>query len=185
MGKLLILTQKYLNLIRYCTLQLAVLLLRAGCPRVSTGSDTWVSGRTRVCLSVDHVGHHAGTVGRDGGGLENGSRVPVGTLFLVTKFVVVGPEPAAAEPTGVGLLTCHGNKEINIKHQTNKEHNTHQYEYACVCSTLTCRREFSRRWDTPFFPLDFPCLHLILMIANTCTFAFEPEIGFNERQLIK
>ena len=73
---------------------------------------------THVYLPVDHVRYDTGTVWSDSILLKDCSRVSVWTFFLVSELVVVGPEPAATEPTGIRLLTCSGeNKEININNK--------------------------------------------------------------------
>ena len=54
-------------------------------------------------LSVDHTGHHAGTVRR--GGLQDSSGVSVRTFLLVAEFVVICSETSTTKATRIGFFT--------------------------------------------------------------------------------
>ena len=91
--------------------------LAARRPRRLPGSGQHRRGGGGTCRAVGRARRVAGGRCR---------RVPVRALLLVTELVVVGAEPAAAEATGVGLLTCNSECDNKVKfelHLQNKSVN--------------------------------------------------------------
>ena len=56
-------------------------------------------------LSVNNIRDNTWTVRRYRWLCHHRTGMPIRTLFLVAKFVVICAEPSATESTGVGLLT--------------------------------------------------------------------------------